>query len=49
MEQEFKIKEGLLRAVTNYLGRKPFEEVAQLIGALSQLEPIEQKEKEPKK
>ncbi len=49
MEQEFKIKEGLLRAVTSYLAKRPFEEVAQLIGAFSQLEPIEQKEEKAKK
>ncbi|MDB0600338.1 hypothetical protein PL373_04105 [Tenacibaculum maritimum] len=43
--QEFIIKEDLLRAINGYLGEQPFKDVAGIIGALSQLQPVEKKEK----
>ena len=44
-QQEFIINEDLLRAINGYLGEQPFKEVAGLIGALSQLQPVEKDKK----
>ncbi len=38
--KEFKIKEDLLQALTNYLVSKPFQEVAALVDAVSKLEQV---------
>lgn len=43
---EFKVQQGILQAIIDYLATKPYNEVVGLLNALQQVKPIEDKKED---